>query len=237
MTLLVVARAHTSEWHAARKTMVTASRSYNLMAPLLSGSYSPWILSEVELAEDMKEGLPTPSTPAMEAGSYFEDANIGWLNEQLKGTNRQVKGDGQLYRDTERPWMGASPDGHWCWASPSPPRETQPYLMVIDSWGVLHEDGDAVQELLGGLPEGSLYEGKQVQSKGRSKWTKERPEGSLTSYYNQVQHQMLVMGTSHCFLCAKVDSFELRGYIIERDEDYCTALDEVCKRFWEKYLR
>ena len=225
MALINLGQAHTEEWHAARRTMVTASRSSHLMCPGL-----PWGVTAAELASDMASGGGIVEREMMAAGSYFELANMGWLSHC---TGAMVEPDGALWYDPERPWMGASPDAYLTGGGPAPDLSWEPSLVVRDSWGeALY--GDEAAAYVRALPTHTLLEAKQSKSAGRSKWKKTAPPDH---YYNQAQHQMSVLGIDNNLLVAKVDAYELWAFHIEKSDGYCELLEQECKAFWEKYLR
>lgn len=223
MTLERYGPAHSEEWFEARRGRVTASNSCHLMIPDLR-----WGKTPEELAHAIAFPTPYPPRAMMAAGTHFEDANLAWFGFL---TGLDVIGDGDLWVRTDIPFMGASPDGRAIVGE----RETlgfDPPIVIHDAWGRMHEGEEAV-ELVRAIEGPINIEAKQSRSKDRSKWRKEQPPAY---YENQTQHQMHVLEMDTTILFAKVDAFEVWGYIIERNEGYGGFLETACKEFQEKYL-
>lgn len=220
---------HTEAWYDARRRTVTASNSASLM---LTPEELPWHEDDETLAARILGRTPgPPRSIKMEAGTHFETANLGWFGACI---GRLVEPDGWLTVDPDRPWLGASIDARLRDRSfLGAAVESEPALVVHDTWGRQHVGHDAVQYLLD-VPAGAVVETKHVESRNRSRFAKADPP----AYYGtQLRHQMAVVGERHGLLVARVDAYELWVHHLVADPAWEARLDERCRAFWEKHIR
>lgn len=214
-------------WYEARRCTVTASNSCHLM---LGPSDLRWWLDPDALAARILGDEPVPRNERMEAGSFFETANLGWFGYVV---GRAPEPDGYLTLDPSRPHVGASLDGRLGPKTDAPTLPFDPSLVVRDAWGRSYYGRDAVR-VIDDLPATTLVEMKHGPSKSRPQYKGDEPP---PYYACQVRHQMMVVGEEVGLLVARIDAYELWVHVIERDPGYETLLDEACREFYETKLR
>lgn len=195
------------DWLRERRVRFTASD-----AAALTGDH-PWLTKD-ELFARKLYGATVVVNQRMWFGQMREETNLN-IFAALAGT--RVQHTTTLYGNDALPWAGATPDGGIMGVEvertcPAPPAEA--LVSLPDEF----------------LAPGVVLEAKNVPSKSRSYWKKQRTVWKrgdrLYHYWSQVQFQLMVLGAPRGVLFAAVDAAEMYAHPIEADAGYQAKLRE-----------
>jgi putative phage-type endonuclease len=194
-----------ADWLEARKSRLTASA-----AAAIVGKHP------FKTRDDVLRTKISGSDFVPNANTWFgnarEESNIRIFG-RLCGAEVETRVNRHLFVSKAHPFLAATLDGY-----------------VVRPTDI--EEGIPSEALLGYIPERhAVVEAKNVRSKSRSYWNKDRMSPKLFMYWAQVQHQMLVTGAPSGVLFAAVDASEMYAHRVDRDEVFMARLIEEAEKF------